>query len=179
MLNHHFRIGLNSFYQVNSEVAQVVYQDIIQFVIPQGITLDLYSGIGIITILVAQKSSQVYGVEINRSAFADAHLIGGYELIHMNDQEQIRFKKERFINDFWQIAKTKITDLAIFWGPTRFKYRNKITLHDGHFYQKQTHKPIVINDYLLSDIKYDSKLPGTIIYRQLDSLIFGSKGTQK
>ena len=45
---------------------------------------------------------------------ANAHLIGGYELIHMNDQEQIRFKKERFINDFWQIAKTKITDLAIF-----------------------------------------------------------------
>lgn len=72
MLNHHFRIGLNSFYQINSEVAQVVYQDIIQFVIPQGITLDLYSGIGIIAILVAQKSSQVYGVEINRSAFADA-----------------------------------------------------------------------------------------------------------
>ena len=107
--------------------------------------------------------------------------IGGYELIHMNDEEQIRFKKTRIINDFLQIAKFKIThdQIEIFWGQKRFKYRNKITLHDGYFYEKQTNKKIKLNDYLLSDIKYDSGLKGEVIYRQLDSLIYGKKGEQK
>lgn len=111
----------------------------------------------------------------------DAHKIGGYELIHMNDQEQINFKKTRIINDFKQIAKTDIDpeQLEVFVGQKRIKYRNKITLHDGNFYQKQTNEKIIIDDYLLSDIQYDPNLKGEIIYRQLDTLIYGTKNENK
>lgn len=109
----------------------------------------------------------------------DAHLIGGYELIHMNDEEQKKFKIERVLNDFKQIANFNLEDTEYFQGKMRFYYRNKITLHDGHFYQKRTNKPIDINNYLLSSIPYDKNQKGIIIYRQLDTLIYGTKEQKK
>lgn len=114
---------------------------------------------------------------INRrkETFDNAKLIGGYELIHMNKEEQLAFKKERVLNDFKQIAKTNLKNLESFAGEKEFYYRNKITLHDGQFYQKQTKKKIKIDNYMLSSIEYDENLPGEIIYRQLDTLIVGNK----
>ncbi len=107
--------------------------------------------------------------------FEDAKLIGGYELIHMNQDEQITFKKERVMNDFKSIAKTELKNLEFFVGEKEFYYRNKITLHDGAFYQKQTKNKIKIDNYMLSDIEYNEDLPGEIIYRKLDTLIVGNK----
>lgn len=60
----------------------------------------------------------------------------------------------------------------------KIKYRNKITVHDGSFYKKGTNEPIAIDDFLLSDIKWDPKRKGTVIYRQLDTLIYGTKEDQ-
>ena len=40
----------------------------------------------------------------------DSHLIGGYDLIHMNDSEQRKFKEEKVIQDFKKIAHTDITE---------------------------------------------------------------------
>lgn len=105
--------------------------------------------------------------------------IGGYELIHMNDIEQENFKKNRVFEDFKKISNTKLRDVYFIKGEKRFKYRNKITLHDGGFYKKRTNEVIDLNDYLLSDIKYDKRLKGEIIYRKLDTLIFGSKKDKK
>lgn len=107
--------------------------------------------------------------------FEDAKLIGGYELIHMNQEEQLLFKKERVVNDFKNIAKTDLKDLEIFVGKKEFYYRNKITLHDGYFYQKQTKNKIKIDNYMLSSIEHNENLPGEIIYRKLDTLIIGDK----
>ncbi|MGL6125092.1 MAG: class I SAM-dependent RNA methyltransferase [Metamycoplasmataceae bacterium] len=110
-----------------------------------------------------------------KEVFENAKLIGGYELIHMNQEEQLSFKHERVLNDFKNIAKTNLKNLEIFVGKNEFYYRNKITLHDGHFYQKKTKNKIKINNYMLSSIKYDENLPGEIIYRSLDTLIIGDK----
>ncbi|MGL5205605.1 MAG: class I SAM-dependent RNA methyltransferase [Metamycoplasmataceae bacterium] len=110
-----------------------------------------------------------------KEKFENANLIGGYELIHMNQSEQLAFKKERVLNDFRNIAKTELKNLETFVGSKEFHYRNKITLHDGYFYQKKTKNKIDIDNYMLSSIKHDEKLPGEIIYRQLDTLIVGEK----
>ncbi|MGL5205102.1 MAG: class I SAM-dependent RNA methyltransferase [Metamycoplasmataceae bacterium] len=114
---------------------------------------------------------------INRrkEVFKDANLIGGYELIHMNQTEQLSFKSEKVINDFKNIGKIELKNLEIFVGKNEFYYRNKITLHDGYFYQKKTKNKLDINNYMLSNIKHDDKLPGEIIYRSLDTLIVGNK----
>lgn len=123
------------------------------------------------------KIIKIIKPSINRrkEMIKDADLIGGYELIHMNREEQLIFKKERVLNDFANIAKTELKTLDSFIGEKEFYYRNKITLHDGYFYKKQTKEKIQIDDFKLSSIKYDKNLKGEIIYRQLDTLIFGTR----
>ena len=75
-------------------------------------------------------------------------LIGGYDLIHMNEEEQKKFKLNRVINDFKQIAKFELKNVEWFSGNKKIKYRNKITLHDGCFYQKNTTNIVSINKCL-------------------------------
>lgn len=111
----------------------------------------------------------------------NASIIGGYELIHMKKEEQKKFKIDKVKNDFLKISQIEIKEeeIEFFESPKEFKYRNKITLHDGSFYQKNTKIPINIDNYLLSDIEYDKNLKGKIIYRKLDTLIFGNKKEKK
>lgn len=113
----------------------------------------------------------------NRSKLfiSNAHEIGGYELVHMNDIEQKKFKISRVKDDFWKIAKINLLDIEFFQGVKKFYYRNKITLHDGYFFKKNSHEKIEIQDYLLANIPYDRTRKGNIIYRQLDTLISGEK----
>lgn len=110
---------------------------------------------------------------------SNAHEIGGYELIHMNELEQKGFKINRVKNDFSKIAKIDLNQVDYFEGKQKFYYRNKITLHDGFFYKKNSHIKIDIPNYLLSDIQYDKTKKGKIIYRKLDSLIYGKKNENK
>lgn len=105
----------------------------------------------------------------------NAHLIGGYDLIHMNDEEQKKFKINKVYGDFKNIAKVELKKIDWFSPDKKIKYRNKLTLHDGCFYQKNTNEKIEIEDFLLSEIKWNRNLKGDIIYRQLDTLIFGTK----
>lgn len=109
----------------------------------------------------------------------NAEIIGGYELLHMNQEEQKKFKINQVIQDFKKNANIDLKDIEWFSGKKQFKYRNKITLHDGFFYQKKSNKPIEINDFLLSDIEWDKNRKGTIIYRKLDTLISGTKDDKK
>lgn len=113
-----------------------------------------------------------YRVEHN---IPNAHLIGGYDLIHMNYEEQKRFKINKVLQDFKKIAQIELQDYQWFEPQKKIKYRNKITVHDGSFFQKKSNIPITIDDFLLSDIKWDRKKKGTVIYRQLDTLIAGTK----
>lgn len=108
---------------------------------------------------------------------SNAHLIGGYDLIHMDEEEQKNFKINRVINDFKKIANyhLDINEIQWFSGEKKIKYRNKIVVHDGYLYQKNTNNPIDVKDFLLSDIEWDRKRKGKIIYRKLDTLISGTK----
>ncbi len=69
-----FQISPLSFYQVNPVQAEVVYQKVLE---AAGLTgketvWDLYCGIGTISLFLARKAKQVYGVEIIPQAVADA-----------------------------------------------------------------------------------------------------------
>lgn len=109
----------------------------------------------------------------------DPHLIGGYDLICMNDIEQRKFKEEKVLHDFKKIAQIDIKNFDWIEGKEKIKYRNKITIHDGYFYKKNSNEPIDIDDFLLSSIKWDKNLKGDIIYRKLDTLIYGNKFEKK
>ena len=69
-----FRISPQSFYQVNPVQTQKLYEKALEYA---GLTgketvWDLYCGIGTISLFLAQKAKQVYGVEIVPPAIADA-----------------------------------------------------------------------------------------------------------
>ena len=66
MLGNDFQIAAPAFYQVNTEMAEKLYQTAIDFseLTAGDVVLDAYSGIGTIGLSVAKHVKQVYGVEV-------------------------------------------------------------------------------------------------------------------
>ncbi|NMH31985.1 23S rRNA (uracil(1939)-C(5))-methyltransferase RlmD [Streptococcus sanguinis] len=66
MLGNDFQIAAPAFYQVNTEMAEKLYQTAIDFseLTADDVVLDAYSGIGTIGLSVAKHVKEVYGVEV-------------------------------------------------------------------------------------------------------------------
>ena len=66
MLGNDFQIAAPAFYQVNTEMAEKLYQTAIDFseLTSDDVVLDAYSGIGTIGLSVAKHVKEVYGVEV-------------------------------------------------------------------------------------------------------------------
>ena len=69
-----FIISANSFFQTNSQGARVLYEVARQYAELGGneTVLDLYSGTGTIAICMAQSARRIIGIELAKSAIADA-----------------------------------------------------------------------------------------------------------
>lgn len=69
-----FAISPNSFYQVNPTQTKILYDKALEYAELTGeeVVIDAYCGIGTISLFLAQKTKQVYGVEIVSEAIADA-----------------------------------------------------------------------------------------------------------
>lgn len=69
-----YRISPNSFYQVNHEMAEKLYEKVLEYAALTGseTVMDLYCGAGTISIFLASKAKQVIGVEIVPQAVRDA-----------------------------------------------------------------------------------------------------------
>ena len=69
-----FAISARSFFQVNPEQTEVLYSVALDYARLTGseTVLDLYCGIGSITLLLAQRAALAYGVEVVPEAVADA-----------------------------------------------------------------------------------------------------------
>ncbi|OFI46781.1 23S rRNA (uracil-5-)-methyltransferase RumA [Floricoccus penangensis] len=74
MLGNTYQISGPSFYQVNTEMAEKLYQKAIDFadLKEDDVVIDAYSGIGSIALSVADKVKKVYGVETVESAVINA-----------------------------------------------------------------------------------------------------------
>lgn len=69
-----FQLSVPSFYQVNPDQAEILYGRALDFAALTGreTVLDLYCGIGTISLVLAQKAAWVIGVEVIPEAVADA-----------------------------------------------------------------------------------------------------------
>ena len=69
-----FRLSPRSFYQVNHHQAQRLYEAAISQaeITPEDLVLDLYCGVGTITLAMAKSAGKVIGVEVVEQAVADA-----------------------------------------------------------------------------------------------------------
>lgn len=74
MLGNDYEISAQSFYQVNTEMAEKLYQTAIDFsdLNNDSIVIDAYSGIGTIGLSFAKQVKEVYGVEVIETAVEDA-----------------------------------------------------------------------------------------------------------
>ncbi|HFI0643247.1 TPA: 23S rRNA (uracil(1939)-C(5))-methyltransferase RlmD [Streptococcus suis] len=74
MLGNEFEISAPSFYQVNTEMAEKLYQTAIDFaeLSPDDVVIDAYSGIGTIGLSFAKQVKHVYGVEVVEKAVLDS-----------------------------------------------------------------------------------------------------------
>ncbi len=74
MLGNEFEISAPSFYQVNTEMAEQLYQTAIDFadLSADDIVIDAYSGIGTIGLSFAKQVKHVYGVEVVEKAVLDS-----------------------------------------------------------------------------------------------------------
>lgn len=69
------RISPHSFYQVNHDMAELLYQKASEYAQPDGKNiLDLYCGAGTIGLSMAEKAKSIIGVEIVDSAVKDARI---------------------------------------------------------------------------------------------------------
>ena len=71
-----FNISAQSFFQVNSEQAQKLYDTALEYAKLTGkeTVVDVYCGTGTITLFLAQKAKNVFGIEIVPSAIRDAKI---------------------------------------------------------------------------------------------------------
>lgn len=86
--NVKYQIGPLSFFQVNPRQTKVLYEKALEYAGLCGneTVWDLYCGIGTISLFLAQKAKQVYGVEIVKEAIEDARLNAD-----MNHMENVQF----------------------------------------------------------------------------------------
>ncbi len=89
-----FQISPLSFYQVNPVQTEVLYDKVLEYAGLAGgeIVWDLYCGIGTISLFLARKAKQVYGIEIIPQAAADAGR--NAELNHITNAEFFTGKAE-------------------------------------------------------------------------------------
>ena len=74
LLGHTFKISHQSFYQINSEQTEKLYGFAVEFADLTGeeIVVDAYSGIGTMTLALAEEAKKIYGVEIVAPAIENA-----------------------------------------------------------------------------------------------------------
>ena len=95
-----YRITPNSFFQSNSEVALTMYRRIKEFV--HGHVLDLYSGVGSISLFVASQAESVTGVEQVKEAVDNACInqednsIGNVSFICSDAREYMKSCDKRY-----------------------------------------------------------------------------------
>lgn len=73
--DYKFHLSPNSFFQVNSSQTEVLCNQAIDYLDlnKEDIVYDLYSGIGTISLYIASKAKEVYGIEIVAEAIEDAN----------------------------------------------------------------------------------------------------------
>jgi 23S rRNA (uracil1939-C5)-methyltransferase len=74
LMGHRFKISHQSFYQVNSEQTEKLYSIAVDYADLTGdeVVVDAYSGIGTMTLALAEEAGEVYGVEIVPQAIENA-----------------------------------------------------------------------------------------------------------
>ncbi|MEG0909573.1 MAG: class I SAM-dependent RNA methyltransferase [Bacilli bacterium] len=98
--NYIFKISYNSFFQVNSSMASNLFKIISDSITPESTVLDLYCGVGSLSIVEAKKAFEVIGIEIVPNA-----VINAIENARINKCNNVSFLLNDVENAIGKIAK--------------------------------------------------------------------------
>lgn len=119
MMGLNLRVSASSFYQVNPGVAQQAYQSIQEILKIQNTDriLDLYCGVGGITLSLAQHAQQgiAIGIEESPSSIADAQ----YNAMHNKNTAHAEFRQGRVEECLHQLSQEHSQFDAIVLNPSR------------------------------------------------------------
>lgn len=87
-MNLKLQIAPASFFQLNTAVAQKLYQHAINFVQQDEVVVEAFSGIGVLSLLASKKAKKVIGIDINPQAIVDAQANA-----KLNNCTNVSFKK--------------------------------------------------------------------------------------
>ncbi|MBR6761972.1 MAG: 23S rRNA (uracil(1939)-C(5))-methyltransferase RlmD [Oscillospiraceae bacterium] len=111
-----FRISAGSFYQVNPVQTEILYSTAMRFaaLTAEDRVLDCYCGTGTIGIIASSQCKEVFGVECNPSAVADAE-----KNAQANSCKNVRFFQEDSGRFMEQMAQAGETADVVFTDPPR------------------------------------------------------------
>jgi 23S rRNA (uracil1939-C5)-methyltransferase len=74
ILGRRFRVSSSSFFQVNPSQAETVCREVLRYIEPKGneVLIDLFCGVGMLSLLVAPNVGRVIGIELDAGAVEDA-----------------------------------------------------------------------------------------------------------
>lgn len=70
-----YEVSPQSFLQVNQDIQNKIYKQVLDEIEPDSVVIDAYSGAGLLSAIVAQKARQVFGIEIVPSATQNANVL--------------------------------------------------------------------------------------------------------
>ena len=93
-------VDANSFFQVNHYICSKLFKLIEKNIDISNICLDLYSGVGTLSIVASKKAKKVYGIEVNNYSYKNA----------VKNLELNNIKNVKFINGLVEKEITKIKE---------------------------------------------------------------------
>ena len=103
-----FRIDINSFFQVNNYICSKVFDFIEDNIDETNVALDLYSGVGTLSILASKNAKKVYSIEVNNSSYNNA--LENIKLNNISNISLMHGKVENEINKIKEKVDLIITD---------------------------------------------------------------------
>lgn len=86
LYNFLFKVSYDSFFQVNNYITEELFKLIKDNIAPSSKVLDLYSGVGTLSLIASTKASYVYSIEIIKNA-----VLNGIFNAKINHQNNIKF----------------------------------------------------------------------------------------
>ena len=86
LYNFLFKVSYDSFFQINNYITEELFKLIKDNIAPSSKVLDLYSGVGTLSLIASTKASYVYSIEIIKNA-----VLNGIFNAKINNQNNIKF----------------------------------------------------------------------------------------
>lgn len=102
-----FKVNLNSFFQINPYTYEKMFNHIKKLISSNDVLLDLYSGVGVFSILLSENCKKIYGIEINENSYKNA-----LENKKINNLENIDFMLGK-VEDNLPKIKEKIDTIIV------------------------------------------------------------------